>query len=1650
MASEGNLGSLYFTLGLDDKDFKTKMSAITQKYGGLINEIQKVKSPSKAAADAQQGLADSAGNVASEAKKESSALQKLAQDVKAAQNAALQEIATSGKTSAASREKVAASQRLSQQYRDMKRELNGLSTSSDKAAKAHENLTKKQKGLGASLFFSNGEMKSSIRLSGALTNQMGALFSIYAAERFLKSLVEIRGEFEMQQIALRAILRDAEGADKIFAQLQGLAVKSPFQFKDLVSYAKQLSAFSVPIEELYGTTKTLADISSGLGVDMSRIIIAYGQVKSAAVLRGQELRQFTEAGIPLVDELAKKFTELSGTVTTTGEVFDKISKREVPFSMVAGIFEDMTSAGGKFYNMQEKQAESLKGKMSNLADAFQISMNRIGQSQDGVLKGGVDFAMSLAKNFETVLQVLGTVVVAIGAYKGAQAIAFGLSATKGLIENIRLISMYRKEMGLLTAAQQAFNIASKQNIYIAIAQVIATIGAAIWAFNSFSKSVRTAQEVTDDLIRSTTALDEAGEPAKKLASQYAELTTRLESGTLTADAYTEADKRRKVVMTELQKLTAEAVITEGAYGTIVGINTEAIDRYTEVEKRGAANRLKITTDEAGERVKIIKDNLKAIAFAIDNERKLIESSHLSVVTNVGKVDVTSENLIPSNRKADQAYLRDLNKAYNDALAELNKIEPGYDAAMSRLTKLTQDMQADSKIAMNRHVDNLTYWLDKATDWTSKWNKNADNVKPLMPGQIPSTWQMVPDANGWQQQINKKLSSSPSVKRSGITSGDYLAKEEESISEYIKRIGQLRDEQNSLYIAEDNAFKKSKIGSQASVDGLKAQRDGYDAILDMLDAKSKAEVKGESAASRARKAREKSEKEALENQISLIKEAYAEYEKLNKYMDKSAAAKTVMGYKRYEKVAISTAAGGEGLSVDAATSSALKAYPSNKAIQELAKKDGAVYIKSIDESLTDGFDDVIKNLKSAIDSYSKKYDLYEKLLEITGDDKAAMALSFGKLFEGTILDKMKAQFKERAGFEFDANMILPETTSDEVKDRFNAIVEYAQSKDTEDLLNFQKMAADAMSANDKIKILTNKRNSDILTANGIYLSKLQSANSDEAVIIKEQWDLVVKGITASTQKSIDEINSEAFKLTPVYKEIFQNISDIAVGNIDDILKKTEDLISKVRQPGSEVRNKTGDVTAYRYSKEGDKTGEMTGEMTVSDLQSLIDKAKELRNEINKNPFKAIFDLDWDSAKEGIQGIADIDWTNSKQAFKILGDSLNSISAKAKELSGELTSAMGELGASDESKSAVENIMQVATGALTAGAGVAKLASGDIIGGVKDLATGIVNVIGGLGKMKDAKYEKQIEKWQKQVDATAKSYDKLSDSMSDMTKASAEDQAATLTALLETEKILIKQQMDAEKAKKKTDKAALDDYQDRLDVIDETIEDLAAKGIEYVLGGSIGDMADSWASTLTSALDSAFSNGTDAATAWGDSVNGVVDDIVKNFLINSVLAKKIEAFLTDLTADWINADGSLNKDAVTKDIPSLKDYLNNQYAGTADLVTSLTSQGLLSSASTTAASGLKGEVSAMTEPTASRLTGLLYSILTDSGKRSADLKTLIDAHLGSGINVYDSRALLQLTALVDEARKTRELVTSISSLLNDVTGYKGSTGKGFRVF
>lgn len=266
------------------------------------------------------------------------------------------------------------------------------------------------------------EMQNVGSRGGWLRDQLQNIFSIYGAKQFLDNLIQIGGEFEKQKIALGALFGSKLKADTMYAKIQNLAVQSPFTFGELTNFTKQLASFGFEYKDIYDTTKRLADLSAGIGVDMGRVILAYGQVFTAKFLKGPELRQFTEAGIPLVQELANKYTKERGQNISAGDVYNMVSEKQVRFEDVKEIIDKYTSEGGKFYKMQEKLSDSVAGKWSNLKDSIEIAYSELETSNKGVLKGSISLLTKAIRNWK----LYGNVIM------GAVA-AYGLLAAKGRV-----------------------------------------------------------------------------------------------------------------------------------------------------------------------------------------------------------------------------------------------------------------------------------------------------------------------------------------------------------------------------------------------------------------------------------------------------------------------------------------------------------------------------------------------------------------------------------------------------------------------------------------------------------------------------------------------------------------------------------------------------------------------------------------------------------------------------------------------------------------------------------------------------------------------------------------------------------------------------------------------------------------------------------------------------------------------------------------------------------------------------------------------------------------------------------------------------------------------------------------------------------------
>lgn len=278
-----------------------------------------------------------------------------------------------------------------------------------------------------------GAMGSNINIAGELGSSMASLYSIHAAKQFLSQVIEIGGELEHQKIAMDTIFGDKGKTNELFGRIKNLARNSPFGVMELTKSVKALSAYGVEYNEIYDTAKRLADISAATSVDINRLILAFGKTKSRGFLDGLEAKQFAYANIPIYELVRKKLEELEGQAVTTADVMARMKKREISFDMVKSVLWDVTDEGGKFYNMQEALAGSVKTSWKLVRDNIELMFGEIAEGAVGSsLKSIAEVLQGLTRNWRTVAAVVSTAAAGLGMYKVA-TIGVNSAIQKGTI-----------------------------------------------------------------------------------------------------------------------------------------------------------------------------------------------------------------------------------------------------------------------------------------------------------------------------------------------------------------------------------------------------------------------------------------------------------------------------------------------------------------------------------------------------------------------------------------------------------------------------------------------------------------------------------------------------------------------------------------------------------------------------------------------------------------------------------------------------------------------------------------------------------------------------------------------------------------------------------------------------------------------------------------------------------------------------------------------------------------------------------------------------------------------------------------------------------------------------------------------------------------
>lgn len=328
-----------------------------------------------------------------------------------------------------------------------------------------------------------------------LIKRMAVYASFSYAGNFLTSVREVTAQFELQRVSLGAIIQDQTRANALFSEIKAFALKSPVSILDLTKYTKQIAAYRIETEKLFDTTKMLTDISVGLGVDLQRITLFFGQVRARGALFSSEIRQATEAGIPLVELLAKKYSELNGQLVTASQVLKMVEKGMVGFEMVEEIFKDMTSAGGMFYEMQEKQGNTLYGLWAKLGDAAAVMYDEIGNtsSVNAGMKAAIQALTDLMKNWRDVARIATEAGIAFAVYRLAVIASTKATALATVWEKKDIVL---RQMHLKTVMAQSMHVRNFNRVLLASGVSAQKASTATWVFSRALHGLKAAIATT--------------------------------------------------------------------------------------------------------------------------------------------------------------------------------------------------------------------------------------------------------------------------------------------------------------------------------------------------------------------------------------------------------------------------------------------------------------------------------------------------------------------------------------------------------------------------------------------------------------------------------------------------------------------------------------------------------------------------------------------------------------------------------------------------------------------------------------------------------------------------------------------------------------------------------------------------------------------------------------------------------------------------------------------------------------------------------------------------------------------------------------------------------------------------------------------------
>lgn len=461
------------------------------------------------------------------------------------------------------------------------------------------------KSLGDEVKDECSKMDDSLKKVG---KAVAAYFTATQILSFGKAILNARKEIESFEISFNTLLGSKEKGAAFFAEIKEFAVKTPLQLNDIAGAAQTLLGFGIEANRIMPILRQLGDVSMGNAERFKSLSLAFAQATSAGKLQGQDLLQMINAGFNPLNEIAKK------TGKSIGELKEDMAKGKISAQDLADALSSATSQGGQFYGMLEEQSKGIEGSLSNLEGAWQDALNEIGTSLQGTFTDAIALATKAIQNYDVFIKAILSLAAAYGTYKAVLMATVIIQKTQAFAENIRLIMMFRKELGLLNATQQAFNITAMKNPYIMLATAIAGVVTALVLFNKNEDQATEIIEKCNEQIKQQNAELEqlknrksaVVEAEKDATKSTAEEISKIELLLNTIhDETNSLDDRRKAIR-QMQAIVPKYHAELDNEGKLHRENTQAIDDHID-----SLNRLAIAKALQAKREELLAQKVNA-------------------------------------------------------------------------------------------------------------------------------------------------------------------------------------------------------------------------------------------------------------------------------------------------------------------------------------------------------------------------------------------------------------------------------------------------------------------------------------------------------------------------------------------------------------------------------------------------------------------------------------------------------------------------------------------------------------------------------------------------------------------------------------------------------------------------------------------------------------------------------------------------------------------------------------------------------------------------------------------------------------------------------------------------------------------------------